>query len=512
MRDGREEFGVRSGRKRGWGWSRSAACVGALALLGTLLGSARGAWAQEPSPKGDPPPPASQPSGSTVEVLLRQFKARLDAQEARLKTQEALLKAQAARLSEQKEQLQLQEAKLEAQAEGGEDSAKESIFRFYGFMDMGLQRWFLPSGNVIQASVPTQGTTFVLGNINLYVDVQPFDSWRALLEVRLTNYPHGAELRIGDPFGGKYTRTSTSIADVNSASGGWGRITWSAFVLERAYIEYTARDWLILRTGYFFTPYGIWNVDHGTPTLISLKLPEFINSEMLPTRQLGVEALGTFHLGHWRLGYHAYVSNGRTPARLDFTDDKALGGRLFLETSRPARLKFGVSYYWGRYSDETRALTSLTPYKVDRTEVVAFQEHVAGADLAVDAGALRIRAEGVVRTVRFDQGKHEPAVFGVGTFQPSRVEWNTYALVAYRLPWWGLEPYLYFELYRNPTPISEAAVAISPGLNIHFNPHVQLKLQYAHGWFFDFPGYDPGVARPTGPNAHYIFTRLVLAF
>ena len=46
-----------------------------------------------------------------------------------------------------------------------------------------------------------------------------------------------------------------------------------AIILERAYIQWSKLDWLGVRVGQFLTPYGIWNVDHGTPTLITMFRP-----------------------------------------------------------------------------------------------------------------------------------------------------------------------------------------------------------------------------------------------
>ena len=50
-------------------------------------------------------------------------------------------------------------------------------------------------------------------------------------------------------------------------------VSWGSIILERAYIQWSKLDWLGVRVGQFLTPYGIWNVDHGTPTLITMFRP-----------------------------------------------------------------------------------------------------------------------------------------------------------------------------------------------------------------------------------------------
>ena len=188
---------------------------------------------------------------------------------------------------------------------------------------MGLQRVWAEDDVV----VPTRKTTFVLGNVNLYLDFHPVADWSSLIEVRLTNYPAGTE-QYGIPLAGvPYTRTSTAVLDPGNGDG-YGTARWGAIVLERAYLQWQRAPWLGLRVGQFLTPYGIWNADHGTPTLIALYRPQAQANEMFPSRQLGVEAFGRregWPVAGWAVDYHAYVSNGRTQGVVALTDDKLVG-------------------------------------------------------------------------------------------------------------------------------------------------------------------------------------------
>lgn len=415
-----------------------------------------------------------------------------------------------ARVEQQAAELQAQKASTDVTAAVSDgDNGAESALRFYGFADMGLQRMMPRRSSALNGITPSKETTFVLGNINLYMDAQPSRDWGALVELRFTNYPNGAEIGCG-PSMGNCRRQNTDVYDTTSASGGWSRVRWGSVVLERAYLEWHRSDLFTVRAGSFLTPFGIWNIDHGTPTLISLMLPQFEVNELFPLRQLGVEVLGNLHRGPWELGYFAYVSNGRTSAEVDFTDDKMLGGRLYAVLHQPFRLAFGLSGLAGRYSDQERMVASLLPYKIRRHELVAYWEQAGGVDFSLDVGALRVRSEFAIRRVAYDQGKRDLNYGQPGVYNPDRLEWDNYWLFAYQLPWAGLEPFVYMEIYRLPTFVSEGVLSPSVGFNIHFTASAQLKTQYSYGKFADLP--DITSDRSSSHNYHLIGTRLVLAY
>ena len=67
---------------------------------------------------------------------------------------------------------------------------------------------------------------------------------------------------------------------------------------------------------------------------------------------------------------------------------------------------------------------------------------------------------------------------------------GAYALVAYQLPWYGLEPFLMAEILRIPIPralpVGEGVVMPSVGLNLYFTPSTMLRTQFAVARGFDF--------------------------
>jgi hypothetical protein len=396
----------------------------------------------------------------------------------------------------------------EVRVTGAETETYQKKIDIYGFADMGFQRvWSGPRSATTGVGSP-RALTFVLGNVNLYFDATPLSGWRGLTEIRLTNYPDGALISPGVPaLNRPENRVSTTVFDVNAPDPGWNEVRYGSIVLEQAWIQGTASDLLSVRLGYFLTPFGIWSIDHGTPTLIALDRPQMTRGRAFPDHQLGLQALGQVTKGSWTYGYVAYVSNGKTAGSLDVNDDKAFGGRLTAATTRPMHLTLGLSGYTGRYSkQETDAATDGSLAVVSK-EVVGYRQWDVGADVSFDLDAFRLRSEAVLERIEYRQG-HRDSVFGLpGTQWPDRTVWAYYLLGAYRLPWWGLEPYLSGELFRYPTPLSEGAVIPGVGLNIHFSTEVQLKTQFARAHFFDFGGKNH-----SDQDSSVFASRLVLAY
>lgn len=469
----------------------------AAALLLALVASP--ARAEEPAP---PPPPSPPPADEDLAQTVRKLAARVE------------------RLSQE---LEAQRALAEASSAATTTSSTPASLQLYGFADMGFQKIWASADSPSLFVLPSTASTFVMGNLNLYLDAQAFETFGLLAEIRFTNYPNGADSAALP--GDTYKRTSTSTFDVTSASGGWSQVKWGGTVIERAYLQWHKWDWLGVRVGAFLTPFGIWNIDHGTPTLISLMLPMFEVTELFPTHQVGLQLFGTTRQAGWELGYFAYVTNGRTPGEVSLTEDKLVGGRLFARRSGATRLTLGASGLWGHYADTSRQVTSLDPLSTRTTVGVAYREWVAGVDVALDAGRLRLRSEAVFRSVAYDEGHRappyaQPGVFNItntsfargftGVYAPDTNQWDAYLLVAYQLPWLGIEPFAYAEFYRWPTPVGDGIWVASAGLNVHLGSSALIKLQYA----FDhaFADVDKPFESQNSPEIHLLATRLVLAF
>ena len=271
-------------------------------LCVALLLLARPAGAQTPAaPAAAPPPaqaatapaittpPAAEPAAAQTPVAPGTSSASSELEQLREQT-----RALEARLA------QLEQAQVEAQVLGATEGALDALptqqkFQVYGFADFGLNHAWLGDKSFVRGLVSDE-TTFVLGNLNLYFDFRPDPAWQVLTEVRFTEYPHGVETALATPLGGEYLRTDTEVVDVASPATA-SQFRWGSIFIERAYAQWSYDERFNVRVGQFLTPYGIWNVDHGTPTLIALMMPHFVSAQTLPARQLGVDLHGAFLIG-----------------------------------------------------------------------------------------------------------------------------------------------------------------------------------------------------------------------
>ena len=388
-------------------------------------------------------------------------------------------------------------AEREAARMSGDEQAgiQQPKLRIYGFMDAGLQ--YVKATNKEFGDAISKPLTFVSGNTNVYLDANPSESWRSLIETRLMLYPYGSKSGVGST-----TTTDTHIVDETSASGR-NSIIWSGIVLERAWMQWTYGQHLVIQTGYLLTPFGIWNLDHGTPTLISLVLPELQLEEAIPSHQTGLQAFGSHAWQTYELVYHAYVGNGRTAGLLDTKWQKAFGGRLILRHAGEARAALGASGYYGRVENrEMVAATSGFGFKNEVT--VAYDEYSVGADLSVDWGGLRVRTEAMVRHIGYDDGKHASGAMGV--LDANRYAYFLYLIVAQRFARY-FEPYIFLD-YVNNKPVGNSmmktTMAYSGGLNLIFTPITMLKMQYSA----------TALHSPGGADSYYhnVAARLVVVF
>lgn len=449
--------------------------------------------APEPASEEAAPAEATEEKEGSTETALDQERAKVAELERRLS---ALEDAEAQRAEQEEVQRLLSE-------EHDTDLPEAQLLKMYGFMDFGFQKAFFTDKSTVGQFFATDASTFVLGNLNVFLDAEPHEDWRGLVELRFTNLPHGVETLPDPATGAPYQRTNTQVVDYTSPSFR-NQITVGSVIIERAWMQWTASDLFKARSGLFLTPFGIWNVDHGTPTLISLLLPSGIADLYFPDRQLGVELLGSVYSGSWELGYHAYVSNGRGIAtQIDFTEEKAFGGRLYAASSAGIKPKFGISGYHGEAVNVEKEFVSTVPIEIAVNETVSFREWSAGADVSLDPGDFRLRAEVFIQRRTYEPLKRI-------NYAPDGYLTSAYALAAYRLPFWGLEPYLYGEIVHYATYYSDTTILPSVGTNVHFTPRVQLKLQGLYAAFMDLSVDEDRT--PSDNNAYTLASRLVMSF
>jgi hypothetical protein len=472
----------------------------ALAAPGVALAQAQPAPPAAAAPEPPLAPPADAPAAPVP--------AQADGGEV------ARLRAEVEATKREVEDLRAAQAAADAAAAMEAPVAEQEKLKIYGFADVGFQYVQINKGSLLANNYDVNDPDFVLGNINLYFDAQPVEHWRGLMEVRFTNAPQGKITNFGG-LGGKFTRASTLTDDSSGAALNaplWGGST----VIERAWIEYNRLQELKIRAGNWFTPFGIWNEDHGTPTLISLAWPQFMTQRWMPLRQTGLMLYGNTFAGSWELGYAATLSNGRQEeSTLNIDGRLGYGGRLYARRDTgQVNSTLGLSFFTGKTRDKIVSVVDTDPLTFETEHKIEYQEYVMGADVSLDFGGTRIRSEAVMRRLQYTQGKRalQNQVLVPGGQEPDKWENSVYLLVAQQLPgaFDAFEPYVWAEAFQTPTLVGDGTFVGSVGLNIHFNPAITWKNQFAHVEFFDWM-YESQFDNSIN-NINQYYSRLVMAF
>jgi hypothetical protein len=350
----------------------------------------------------------------------------------------------------------------------------------YGFADFNVSRPYLDKQSPFRALADS--TVFAVGNVNLYLASNLTHGFSSLIEVRLTYMPGGSF----DPTGQVTTTYATDAASYGRSE------RWGGIVLQRVHLDYSYNSLLNVRVGQFLTPYGIWNVDHGSPTVIPQFKPYPIGNAYFPERQVGAEVFGTYLVKNTTLGYHLTLSNGRGDVETaDFDKNKALGGRLFLANDALGSLKLGLSAYGGRATYDVSlginagasGITSIAQVSANQ-----YDELALAGDLLWEWKNLRVQGEGLVSQVRYtDDGRRlrtTPLGAPLGLV-PDHVAWAWYGLIGYRFPWLSTMPFVLIDQFRHALGagpaatfnIGSKAIGYNFGLNLRPIPTVVLKCQ-----------------------------------
>lgn len=371
--------------------------------------------------------------------------------------------------------------------EDSSDSDTQRKLELYGFADFTYQRLLIDKDNIWNRTYPSVNS-FAVGNFNLYLSSNLGDSWRALAEVRFMYLPNGATK---PDAAGNAVRTDTTVLDY---TGFEEPIRWGGVRIERIYVEHEFNGLLKLQVGQFLTPYGIWNVDHGSPTIIGIKKPFVVSNQLFPEQQVGLQLYGSLFLDPLEIGYHLTLSNGRGPVEYeDFDDDKAFGGRLYLKTDSLGSLTFGASFYRGGYYDRSAKYhveKGGTTVDQEYTTISKYQELSLGADLKWEYKSWLVQGEAIMNEANFDEnGRPRLTVLKPPQgFQADYRRWGAYGLVGYRLPFAPLMPYVIVQhAYSPDSPSTPPATAYELGVNYRPTAAVVVKLEYTD-WHFSAPG------------------------
>jgi hypothetical protein len=454
------------------------------------------------SPGSAPPTVTAPPSPGPDEIAtLKEDAARKDAKIAKLEAKSEALEKKLGELSAKVEGNEAAEFDQELSTESGTYSSAEKALDVYGFFNVDL---FAFDTSDVKASdgLLVNHPSFMVDRINLYFLGRLSDTLSALLEFRFSFLPNGYETSIAEPvfLGTQYGRVDTTVVDpLTSYSYQYGSVA-----IERAHLTWMPYEFFGVMAGRYITPYGLWNVDHGSPVVLPLNGPNFLSQNPIPSAQTGLQFLGrVIPLPHFYIDYAITVSNGRGPVQAvyDVDNNKALGARLkFAYDSREINCALGGYLYWGdstdisktikfKLSTDEKGVANYT-YWFDVDETERFNELTGSLDLSVEYLGFILKSEYFRGQVRYDArptfrfpvlNLEDP----LGGLQPDYNRWAIYGLLGYKIPIqttateMSLTPFVMIEydvfsdVFDNYAPLG-----LRGGLNFKPSPYVTVKVEF----------------------------------
>ena len=402
-------------------------------------------------------------------------------------------------------------------AQGGEEYSSKEPLSVYGFFDLRYLQGLWDKDSAFNLYFPSHGS-FMMTNINLYFASQMTDTLEALVELRLSFMPQGwvgdnyvaeAYTATGVPLGtaGEWLRLDTTMRDPGTTA----EFQQGGLTLERVHLTWAPVDWFKILAGRFLTPYGIWNVDHGSPVILTVVTPYMQLRELVPLAQTGLQVFGRFYpRNDLFLDYAVTLSNGRgaLDSVMDLDDNKGVGLKLKLSyEGDKATAALGAYGYYGKYSDtQFHSHVILDPATGTMDDDVdkpltyhekvtnGYGEGVVSTDLLLELFGVRVQSEFIWRRIDVDHPRQlysremlfsGASILADHLFQASYTGWGYYVLLAYELPIANLlhgvriTPYAMWEDTRGYDTFPYVNFKlVTGGLNVKPSPYVTLKLEY----------------------------------
>lgn len=363
-------------------------------------------------------------------------------------------------------------------------SALDTSLKFWGFADFSVSARLMRRTST-WSGLLGRDPTFFVGNFNVYLSKNITERIRTLGEVRFTYLPNG----VPDASTGAYA--STQVATDYSTLG---PMRWGGISIQRIYVEATLHEMAVLRIGHFLTPYGIWNVDHGSPVFVPVSRPVVLNQAFFPESQTGFELFGRKRVGAENVvGYHLTLSNGLGPISEyhDLDRNKAVGGRLYWQWEGFGQLQIGGSALYARDTSSVDAPGLSADGKLAWTEKISTQSDVLAlaADVRWALGGFLLQSEFVSQQRKYTNrgrvGGNNP-LLGQWVAPQDGTQLGAYVLAGHRFDWLGVMPYLLFSRinirdFRSSSEVQASGLA--GGLNVRPIDAFVVKVEYTWSKF-----------------------------
>ncbi len=388
------------------------------------------------------------------------------------------------------------------------NEAESNLLSFWGFYDMLYSKRFYKESSSYNFYMSTT-SSFVLTNVNLYLKSTLTNTFSVLLETLMTFLPvaQEEEIEYADIPGTAYKRWDMLVSNPDSSE----EFNIGGISIERVQLQWSPKDWFNILAGRFLTPFGIWNIDHGSPVVIPIRVPYMQLRQMVIKAQTGIQIYGRFFpFDNVYLDYAFTVSNGRCPTEAvhDLDENKAVGLRLQLTiNTADVRFSFGGYGYVGTDKDQKKVVFSEIgpdgaldmnaedPVRVERIDLATGREIVLTADMKLSFFGIVLQGEYVWKRMDFT----DPYLFNTqhtvmqgGSaidewYYASYLGYSGYGLVAYTLPLdrWidpvAVTPYFYIE--KNISYDTASFVnftTIWSGINVKPTAFLTLKAEYMY--------------------------------
>jgi hypothetical protein len=386
-------------------------------------------------------------------------------------------------------------------------------FQLYGFADMALTTYF-PKDHSMVRNIPLmdERLMFSLDHLNLYQEYRPNNRVRFLTELSFQDKPptytnkNGMTLTI--PGMAPMVFNEASLADTNKAQKGIVNYEWGSFSVERAQMSINLNRYFTFTFGKFITPAGIWNVDHGSPVILTVNQPsQYTYREIYPKSQLGIVENGTYIIGDADLTYSLYVSSGRGNPVIKNVGELAGGGQLRLGLPVLDECNIGLSGYSGTQTAVLRSMDLAVPYTINDDRLFRYREYIYGIDFKLRKWGLMLQSEfnfqHVVNSLRDDWNSDSINTDIIGTYVLGSFD-------AYKRSGFVLTPYAYWELVRYFDTFNNPNLF----LNMHdIYPEGSANAttpDMACGYMKIMAGVNMRIASNFGIKAEFNFTRLYM--